>query len=573
MCGLFGTILKNKDEDELRSARQARDTLTHRGPDQSGEWVCDNVYMGHRRLSILDLSDAGRQPMVTEDEKIGISVNGEIYNFQSLKSELKTAGYTFKSKSDSEVALHGYRHWGIEGLAERLDGMYAIIIYDQMAKIIHTIRDRVGIKPLYYYYNNTEFAWASELKALQYWLPAEKKIIDQTALYDFLTYRYIPAPKSLYNNIYKLPPAHILSFYVPEGRVKLKKYWELHVSERVTDNDETLSKELKSLIEESVKAQMISDVPIGFLLSGGIDSSVITIEGAKISSDPQSYSIGFKDDQRDESPYAQEISKLAGTQHHRHVFEHEEMNDFAELIKQWFDEPFGDTSAIPTRRVCQFAREDLTVALSGDGGDELFGGYVWYDLFHRLRKIQHFVPIGSKVGFKIPRSWPKHRILTLLSIRDPLEQYAYLRGGMLESDLREWKKKLNISDDYDRLWAYRLHHNPALGRRKSAQIMDFHTYLPDDILTKVDRTSMSVALECRPPFLSRNLIEFCFSLPEKFLYKDNMLKGCMKYTYKNIIPDHILYRRKQGFSVPFKKWRKDTERAGNLQEFLLQNFL
>ncbi|MCK5384960.1 MAG: asparagine synthase (glutamine-hydrolyzing) [Alphaproteobacteria bacterium] len=572
MCGLFGTVLEKGDDDEVNFARRARDILIHRGPDQAGEWICDGLYMGHRRLSILDLSEAGRQPMVSDDGQVGITVNGEIYNFLNLKKDLEIAGYTFKSTSDSEVVLHGFRHWGLDGLAERMDGMYAIVIHDHGNKMLHAIRDRVGIKPLFYYHNNRELSWASELKALQDWLPPNKKNLDNTALYDFLTYRYIPAPKSLYRNIFKLPPAHILSFRLSDGQLDLKRYWQLPVSSR-TDSHDKLAKELLSLIQDSVKEQMISDVPIGFLLSGGVDSSAITMLGAKLSSQPMSFSIGFPDSDRDESPYAQLISEQVGSEHFLHIHDDEEMENLLARMREWFDEPFGDTSAIPTYRVCNFARKKLTVALSGDGGDELFGGYRWYDLYYRLQKLQRFIPFGSRRGFNISRRIPKHRILTLLSIHDPLEQYARLRGGLDKQSLKSWRTKLDIPDDYDRLWAYRACFDPSLPRRKAAQIMDFHTYLPDDILTKVDRTSMAVSLECRPPFLSRALIEFPFSLPENFLYKGNELKGGMKYSFKDFLPDKILNRGKQGFSVPDRGWRKNAEASGSLQELFLEQFL
>ncbi len=572
MCGLFGTILQNNNESDVIAARQARDILIHRGPDQAEETIYENIYMGHRRLSILDLSDAGKQPMINDTTSVSITVNGEIYNFQSLREELRAAGYTFKSESDSEVVLHGYAHWGLIALAERLDGMYVIVIHDRADHTIHMIRDRAGIKPLFYYHKEHKFSWASELKALMHWLPTNEKEFDNTALYDFLTYRYIPAPKSLYKNIYKLLPAQILSFNIKTGRIETKPYWELPISSR-NDDDETLAREFQALVSASVSAQLISDVPIGFLLSGGIDSSIITMVGAALSSQPQTYSIGFQG-ARDESRFAKQVSEAANTTHHLHMFDESEMDNLGARMNEWFDEPFGDTSAFPTQRVCAFARKNLIVALSGDGGDELFGGYVWYELFNKLGKIQRFIPFGTAKGFRFPKFIPKHHILTLLSMRDPLEQYAYIRGSVHPNDLKKWQKRLGVDKNYDRLWAYRKYYKKDQPRRKAAQIIDFHTYLPDDILTKVDRTSMSVSLECRPPFLSRSLIEFAFSLPERFLYKDGKLKGGMKYAFKDLIADNILNRKKQGFSVPYKSWKKDAAANGEtLQESLLGSFI
>ncbi len=573
MCGLFGATLDNFDEVVVNTARRARDSLTHRGPDQSGEWITNNIYMGQRRLSILDLSEAGRQPMVSRDAKIGITVNGEIYNFKNIRKELESIGYIFLSNSDSEVVLHGYRQWGIEGLAQRLDGMYVAIIHDVENNVIHAFRDRVGIKPLYYYHDGKSFAWASELKALNVWLPAHKRSVDETSLYDFLIYRYIPAPKSLYKNVFKLLPGHILGFKISSGTLSIKPYWELPVTE--TDKPaELLAEELIGLLQESVKEQMVSDVPVGFLLSGGIDSSIITLTGAKLSANPMTFSIGFHDPSRDESEYARIVSEIASTRHHVHKLDSDEMENLPDKMAAWFDEPFCDTSAVPTYRVCAFARRNVTVALSGDGGDELFGGYRWYEDFSRLRNFSSLLPALPVKGICFPGWLPRQRSLYLRSIGDPLFQYASLRGSLDVTGLGKWRKKLAIPEDYDGLWAYRKHFRPDTNIRKCAQIIDFHTYLPDDILTKVDRVSMAVSLECRPPFLSNKMIDFAFSLKEDFLYKNQSLKGGLKYAYHNLLPEKILQRPKQGFSVPYTEWKTNIRKSsGSLQEAIIEKYL
>lgn len=573
MCGLFGTLLEKGNQPEIAMARQARDTLVHRGPDQAGEWICGRLYMGHRRLSILDLSEAGRQPMVSGDEKIGISVNGEIYNFAELRRNLEKRGHHFKSCSDSEVILHGYREWGVTGLAERMDGMYAAVIYNDNEKTVYAIRDRAGVKPLYYYYDGKTFSWASELKALEYWLPSEKRTLDRTALYDFLIYRYIPAPKSAYKNIYKLPPAHILQFQLENKKIDIRPYWQLPLTEHDKSDDEYVE-EMLSLIQESTREQLVSDVPVGFLLSGGIDSAAITTIGAQQAHDAMTFSIGFDDPAKDESPYAALVAKQAQTKHHVHVLDFEEMDNVPARMIDWFDEPFGDTSAVPTYRVCAFARQKVTVALSGDGGDELFGGYRWYNDYEKLRSFTRFLPFAPQNGFEPPQWFPRQRSLYLRSIGDPLVQYAGLRGSVDKKRLVQWRDKLGISKDYDGYWAYRKHYNPRIGVKKAAQIMDFHTYLPDDILTKVDRTSMAVSLECRPPFLSRKLIEYAFSLPENFVYRNGELKGGMKFAFRKTLPEQILERRKQGFSVPDTGWRKKFQKQGCfIQETFLQEYL
>ncbi len=575
MCGLFGVVIigygNRFSNADLDHARMARDTLTHRGPDQRGEIFSGNVYMGHRRLSILDLSETGWQPMVSDDAAVAITVNGEIYNFQILRSELERSGYVFRSQSDSEVVLHGYRHWGAEGLAERLDGMFAAVVHDRARGTVSIIRDRAGIKPLYYYNDGTYFIWASELKAIEACVGSANLKDDETALYDFLTYRYIPAPKTRYRNVFKLPQASILTLKTESGEIRVSPYWVLPVSSRPGQESDFIE-ELQSILRQSVAEQMISDVPVGFLLSGGIDSSLVTMTGAALSPAPMTFSIGFEDRERDESRFAQIVAEKAGTDHHSHVLQTEEMENLPERMKEWFDEPFGDTSAVPTFRVCSFARQYVTVALSGDGGDELFGGYRWYQSYKQIRSAQKAIPFVPKQGIEFPAWVPQRRRMTLLSLGDPIELYAHLRGGLQGQRLNQWRERLGVPVDYDRLWAYRAHYRPDLPPRKAAQVMDFHTYLPDDILTKVDRVSMAVALECRPPFLSRAMIEFAYSLPESFLYKGGQLKGGLKAACAGILPESIINRGKQGFSVPDSGWRTAiTQQSGSLQEAFLEH--
>lgn len=572
MCGLFGTTIDQHNSSALKTARNARDVLVHRGPDQSGEWVKDHIYMGHRRLSILDLSPSGQQPMVTDDNKIGITVNGEIYNYPILKKELAEQGYVFKSTSDSEIVLHGYKHWGVKLLSEKIDGMYAVVIHDTQKQKIYAFRDRVGIKPLYYHHDGKDFSWASELSALLQWLPEDKHEVDNTALFDFLIYRYIPAPKSAYKRIKKLQQAHILEYDISQGDLYIERYWSLPVSEKELSTPKT---HLKKLIEKSVQDQMISDVPIGFLLSGGIDSSVIAVVGAQLTNSPLTFSIGFQDKKHDETMYAKQVSDLSHTKHFSRILDDNDVSDMISMMQKWFTEPFGDTSAIPTHKVCGFAREYVTVALSGDGGDELFGGYTWYSDYERIQvngALRCFLP---KKGINFPSWMPKSRGLFLRSIKDPLEQYAQLRAKISPIVLKQWKKALNIPSNYDPLWAYRPHFNQEHGLKKSLQVVDFHTYLPDDILTKVDRVSMDVSLECRPPFLSKEIIEFAFSLPEEVIYKNNQLKGYLKDSFSQDLPHEILYKKKQGFSIPKLELVRALKQSKETspQEIILKEFL
>lgn len=572
MCGLFGVVQKSKfNGEQLQRAHMARDMLIHRGPDQAGEWVKNSIYIGHRRLSILDTSEDGRQPMI--DDQVVITVNGEIYNFQALRTELEAVGCKFSSSSDSEVLLHGYHQWGIDGLVDKIDGMYAAVIYDQAKEELFAIRDRVGIKPFYYFFDGSTFVWASELKAIVSYLGKDNLEIDNTAIIDFLTYRYIPAPKSLYKNIFKLPAASILKLELKSKVLSLKKYWQLPVIERDYSESE-FSEELIHLLARSTKEQLVSDVALGSLLSGGIDSSAITAAAAKHNDKLHSFSIGFRDSEKDETYYAQLAAAHIGTNHQVSMLDPNEMTDLFERMQSWFDEPFGDTSAVPTYRVCDFAKKSVSVALSGDGGDELFGGYKWYQRFNKIRTWQKKIPYLPKYGFSFPRFIPKSSQLELLSIGDPVWLYARLRGSANRKSLNFWKKKLGVESNYDPLWAYRENYHDHLSPRKAAQIMDFHTYLPDDILTKVDRVSMAVSLECRPPFLSKELVEYAFSLPDEFIYKGGQLKGGLKFAVKALLPSNIINRAKQGFSVPGHGWKRDIIRQhSSLQEGIIEHFL
>ena len=570
MCGLYGTAqqqqLSSKQVEKLKDSGKS---LIHRGPDNSGTWMKDGIFLGHQRLSIIDTSPMANQPMFDND--VVIAVNGEIYNFDILRQELEQLGAVFKSQSDSEVLLHGYKFWGLQLLLQRLEGMYAAVIYDQNKNKVFLIRDRVGIKPLYYHFSGSSLSWASELKGIVKYIGESSLSVNTTALLDFLVYRYIPAPKSLYKNVFKLPAAHFAEYDIETEALCVTRYWHLTTSKTTKPHD-TLARELLELLRNSVEQQLVSDVPLGVLLSGGIDSSAISALASRKKS-LLSFSVGFKNSPTDESHFAEIVAKQVGTEHHAITFSDTSMNKLGYKMAKWFDEPFGDTSAVPTSLVSKFARKRVTVALGGDGGDELFGGYTWYRKYKFLRKIQQILPFLKVFQGELPAWLPKKNTLEMLFIRDPVELYARLRKSLPKKRLCNWKKKLGIPNAYDPYWAYRAHFKPNLPPARAAQIIDFHTYLPDDILTKVDRASMIVSLECRPPFLSTQLIEFAFTLPESFIYKDGQLKGGLKYALRGILPETIINRKKQGFSVPDFGWRKKiTAESSSVQEFLIKEF-
>lgn len=569
MCGLFGVYRpEGFSKDDIIRADLARDTLYHRGPNYGGAHISNDVYHGFRRLSILDLSEAGNQPMVSRDGKVIITVNGEIYNYRELRADLVAKGFVFNSESDSEVILHGYQAWGLDRLCERLEGMYAAVIHDTEHRQLHALRDRPGMKPLYYYHSGRHFAWASELKALTSWLGDALPPVDETAILDYLAYRYIPAPKSLYKNIYKLPAANKLTFGF-DGSLNVSRYWNMPTDLR-TGSDAELAAGLFDRMQSSVSAHMVSDVPVGYFLSAGVDSAIVLSHAVRVNQDATAFSIGFEDPKFDESRQAEVVAKSLGVKHRVKILDETEVGDVFSRTLGWYDEPFSDKAAIPAFRVSEFARQDVTVVLTGDGGDELFGGYRWYKAFNGVRKTQRFLPLGTVSG------WPlKNRKLRLISTRDPLELYISVRSGRTRSQRDVYRKRLGVPSDYDELSHIRPWWKPELGAMRSLQYLDFHTNMSNNILTKVDRLSMSVSLEARMPFLATNVIEYAFSLPEAFLYKDDRLKGGLKFAYRDTLPNSTLNRRKQGFGLP-RQWKQSavaSQSEQSYQEAILSEFL
>lgn len=579
MCGLFGFAnFSGLAYGYTERARAALNTLQHRGPNQWGDAVKDNVYCGHHRLSILDVSESGRQPLISSDSSIFLTVNGEIYNFSTLKTELSKT-FHFKSNSDSEVALHGYAAWGIDGLLERIDGMFAMVIYDHSKRKLILIRDRVGIKPLYYARIGQWFIWASELKGITKFLKGSQLQIDSTALYDLLTYRYIPAPKTPYIEIRKLMAGHYLSLNTEDGELYEQRYWSLPTDIRQGSKDE-LAEELKKKIEISVQTHLVSDVPVGTFLSGGIDSSIISMYASKYVNRMHSFSIGFDVKSYDETEFARLAAESFNLIHSEHLLTKGDSGNLVAWMSEIYDEPFGDYSALPTWHVSKLARSFVTVALTGDGGDEIFGGYNWYNQIDRImRRRGHFANLIEYSPIRIPyEKNPQNKwqvIMNRIALNGGMglfELYTVFMNAVPRNIRDKYKKKFNIPNDYDDYWLLRKYFFPEMGLRRALQYIDFHTYLPDDILTKVDRASMAVSLECRVPFLSREVVEYAFSLPEDFLYLDGQLKGGIKYAYRNLLPAQILNRPKKGFGIPTKAWEVINNET-SFEQIVLKNFL
>lgn len=566
MCGILGGNNPNWDY----SAGIA--SMLHRGPDNQKISRYRDFTLAFTRLSIMDLSQRAMQPMDSEDQKVHIVFNGEIYGFAKLKKKLEK-NYKFRTTSDTEVILKAYIEYG-DKFIEYVDGMFSIAIYDERDGRIKLYRDRAGIKPLYYLFDGRNFAFSSELKGIVELCKNIKFEIDYTAIYDFLMYQYIPEPKSMFKNVYKLRPANTLVFDIKKNTIiKDERYWKLHVNSKVArhHSKEDVQEHLKYLIKESIKEQLVADVPVGTFLSGGVDSSIITYEASRLKKDIEAFSIGFLDKAYDESRYAKILSDKYNLNVETNILGKDEIHNIKGELKQWYDEPFADTSAYPTYKVSKFARNKVTVVLTGDGGDELFGGYTRYSNFLSQRKNYRKNYFGV---CDLLQRLERHIGIKDIKIREMLKTqfdfYAEMMGMQYNDTIIKLAEHWKIDKDYDPNWHLKRYYVEELPPLTRVRYLDFKTYLPGDILTKVDRASMQVSLESRVPFLSRKLIEFAFSLTEEECCPDNKLKGCLKEAYGGIIPNEILYRPKKGFAVPADYLRKERY-FGSTYAGVLQN--
>lgn len=565
MCGILGGNIKNWNYEKGVKA------LRHRGPDGQRVVYYDGWTMAFARLAVMDLSEDAMQPMATDDGNVVLVFNGEIYGFQNLRNELKRK-YHFKTTSDTEVILYSYMEYG-DKFIDYIDGMFAIAIYDKRIEQIKLYRDRYGIKPLYYYYIEDRFAFSSELKGLIAACDNKWKFeIDNTAIYDYLAYQYIPEPKSMYKNIYKLEPASFIFYDVKKSRIIRKgNYWHLKVNTRSHGKrkKEVILNDLREMIANSVKDQMLADVPVGTFLSGGVDSSIISYECKRINPDIESFTIGFEQKSSDESKYAIEIASHCSLNSNVKMISHKDVEAVKGQLMKLYDEPFADTSAYPTLILSKYARNKVTVALTGDGGDELFGGYERYRLFFERRKNKYNSneSIEQILNQLLREStYIKRKIMNVFE--SPLTTYSGLVGIFDVNIYKKWKKELEIDDDYDVMWYLKKYYHSELPSMTRMRYLDFKTYLPSDIFTKVDRASMSVSLETRIPFMSRKLVEYVFNLAENECCYGCELKALLKEAYENILPKNILYRKKKGFSVPnsYVSAGKETIYANILRE-------
>lgn len=550
MCGLAGYITSTPYDDSLLASML--EPIHSRGPDDTGIWQGENIALGHKRLSILDLSEAGHQPMTSHSGRFVMAYNGEIYNFEALKAELPALNW--RGHSDTEVLLESIDHFGLEETLKKCEGMFAFALYDHKTKLLYLARDPAGIKPLYWASVGDDLIFGSQLSCFMSYPNFERKI-DANALALYFKYNYVPAPYAIYENCRKVEAGHILTFKQGQ-QIADTHYWSLSenvkqgIDSPYQNEDEALA-ELSTLIENSVKDHLVADVPVGVFLSGGVDSSLMTAMAKPHTEKLKSFSIGFDVARYDESPYAREVAKILGTDHHEKIVRIEEARDLIPNIPEIYDEPFADASQIPTTILARFAKEHVKVALSGDGGDELFGGYSRYTDMMKLKKIAPFAPrflmkppefisnfLGPRLNFKLHIA---HQCLAHKHIDEQYDALYNFWPGFTQNapDIKPQKleNQTNLS--------YMCMHDAQL-------------YMADDILTKVDRATMSTSLEARVPLLTHKVMEAACRIPSHWNSDGKKTKIFLKNILSQHLPMHLIERPKKGFALPIDIWLRTS---------------
>jgi asparagine synthase (glutamine-hydrolysing) len=600
MCGITGfwnSTNSSRRDDLLSIVTRMTDIIRHRGPDDEGAWVDDGsgIALGFRRLAIVDLSPTGHQPMLSANERYVMIFNGEIYNYAELKSELDFAGYTFRGTSDTEVMLAGILEWGLEKAFKRFNGMFAIALWDRHEKRLHLIRDRIGVKPLYYGWAGNTLIFGSELKSLTTH-PDFKPEVDRQSLTLYLRYGYVPAPHSIYQGVKKLEPGTILTF--DEGRAQADgskiRYWSAReAAERGMQNpfqgdDQEAVAELDRLLKESVQDRMIADVPLGAFLSGGIDSStIVAIMQAQSTRPVKTFTIGFQEAGYNEAEYAKDVSSYLKTDHTELYVSPRDAMDVIPQLPSMFDEPLGDSSQIPTYLVSKLAREHVTVSLSGDGGDELFGGYLRYLRSLNVWNVVGRVPtIARNFAGTVFENISKMDWQKVMPNGRPATRFYYLSevAKVRSADELYWRFSSQwehpgqvVINGHEPLTFHTAPENSQLVPNFAQRMMylDLMTYLPDDILVKLDRASMATSLEGRVPFLDdHRVVEFAWRLPLDMKIRSGRGKWILRQVLYQYVPERMIDRPKKGFGVPIDSWLRGPLRdwAENLlDEHRLRN--
>ena len=553
MCGIAGLIGGSHSEPELHDILKAMCArIVHRGPDGEGRLVEPGIALGMRRLSIIDVA-GGAQPIGSEDGQVQVVFNGEIYNHHLLRAELERAGHTFRTRADTEVLVHGYEEWG-DAFLSRLRGMFAIALWDRRRRRVLLARDRLGIKPLYLWRQQGQVAFASELKALEL-LPGFPDSVDPLAVTQYLAFGYVPEPLAIWTGVEKLPPGHLL-VWTPEQGARISQWWSPLVPVNAGLTESEAVREVRRLLEDAVACHLESEVPLGAFLSGGIDSSAVVAQMQRLMDRPvDTFTIGFAEDDFDEAPHAAQVAAVLGTAHTERVL-NPDIDGLVDELVLGFDEPFADSSALPTWLVSRLARERVTVALSGDGGDELFAGYTRYgEVLDRadaplpLRRLARLagraLPHGARGrNYLLNRGrTAEGRYASTVALPLLIEEGGTVQPALLRGDAR-------LESLLDALFART---SPGeLGARMA--LVDVMSYLPGDILTKVDRMSMRVSLEARVPLLDHHFAEFALALPHALKRRQGVTKWIFRRAIEDLVPRSVLTKRKQGFGVPIVHW-------------------
>ena len=590
MCGITG-IINNSDKRVEELIHNMTDAIWYRGPDDAGYLIDENVALGHRRLSIIDLEN-GHQPMFNDDESIAVVFNGEIYNHKQLRSELEKNGFTFKTRCDTEVIIYLYEKYG-KNCVEKLNGMFAFCIYDRRQGKLLLARDRMGQKPLLYYHKDKQLIFASTIRSLKQ-NPDIPREFNYQSIHDYLSLQYIPSPYTVYQKVFKLPPAHLMEFDIASGTTKIEAYWSVDFSPAAKAGKLTFSNaktQLRELLTRSVKRRLMSDVPYGAFLSGGLDSSIITGIMMELCDHPvKAFTIGFNESRYDERAYAEKVvhnfnsNSKQPLEYYVKVVNPKDFEIVKKLVRHC-GEPYSDASILPTYFLSEFASKHVTVALSGDGADELFAGYERYLVMHyskysdiipwHLRKVLFGLPAKLIPG-KGDRSFVGRLQRTLRSAAtvtderyiDILSRFnEILKNTLYGGRFRDF----NFCPSADVISSV---YNNTTGRDRVEKIMetDLYTYLPGDILTKVDIASMASSLEVRSPFMDHEVVEFAASLPLKFKQRRISRKHILKQAFADMIPTEIMNRSKKGFGVPLGEWFKGIWQE-QLHEHLLEGQL
>ncbi|MBX2958856.1 MAG: asparagine synthase (glutamine-hydrolyzing) [Flavobacteriales bacterium] len=579
MCGIVGIITKKNVLSE-NLIQKMTSTLNHRGPDSMGVFVDKNIALGHARLSIIDLSNNANQPMTSHNGRYVMVYNGEIYNYGEIATEIKQNFHVdFRTSSDSEVILEAFSHYGMS-FVEKLNGMFAIAIYDKQLRELFLFRDRIGIKPLHYYNDGEHILFASEIKSIK--LVASKLDVNYEAIQLFLHLGYIPAPLSIYNNLNKLEAGHFLK--ISGNKIEKIKYWSVNeaVSNHTITNEKEAIVKFSDLLSSSVQYQLKSDVPFGVFLSGGIDSSLITAQASAISSVPiNTFSIGFTENRFNESEYAKKVANHFNTNHHEFIVSQKDAISLIDRLTDVYDEPFADSSAIPTMLVSSLAKSKVTVCLSGEGGDELFLGYGAYQWARRLDNplVQLFrKPIASILD-KTNRfhrhasyfNYPNEQLLNSHIFSQEqyyfsLQEISRMSTNAFRNQLKKYPELLvKLDEKLKQL-------NRPINKMEKQALFDLNLYLQDDLLTKVDRASMQYSLETRVPYLDHRIVEFAVNLSPDLKYKNHVTKFLLKEVLYQYIPKEYFDRPKQGFAIPLSTWLK-TNLSYLINDYLCESII